>query len=134
MTASTMFPDHEAPFIAWLAQQMPEAEGLKLDHARQLTMGHSNQSWEVAVAWAGGSDRYILRSPPDGIGLLEPYDVAKQYHVMRALEGSAVPLPRMLWLEGSGKVLGRPFFLMERLDGFAIERGLPAELDTTPTA
>ncbi len=132
---STMFPDRNAQFIAWLGEQLPDAKGLKLDHARQLTFGHSNQTWDIAVSWDGGSDRYILRSPPDGIGLLEPYDVAKQYHVMKALEGGAVPLPKMLWLDNEGDVLGKPFFLMERLDGFGIEWNLPSDLlDATPEA
>jgi aminoglycoside phosphotransferase (APT) family kinase protein len=132
---STMFPDRNEPFIAWLAEQMPDVRGLKLDHARQLTFGHSNQTWDIGVSWAGGGDRYILRSPPDGIGLLEPYDVAKQYHVMKALAGGPVPLPKMLWLENSGSVLGKPFFLMERLDGFGIEWNLPSDLlEATPEA
>lgn len=134
MSGSTMFPDRDGPFVAWLAGRTPQARGLKLDHARQLTLGHSNQTWDVAVSWEGGSDRYVLRAPPIGVGLLEPYDVARQYHVMKALEGSPVPLPRMLWLEESGEVLGKPFFLMERLDGFAVERGLPEELDRSPAA
>jgi aminoglycoside phosphotransferase (APT) family kinase protein len=135
MSASTMFPAREAAFVAWVAEQMPDARGLKLDHARQLTFGHSNETWDVQLSWDGGELRTILRAPPDGIGLLEPYDVAKQYHVMKALEGGAVPLPKMLWLENSGAVLGKPFFLMEKLNGFGIEWNLPSDLlDATPEA
>jgi aminoglycoside phosphotransferase (APT) family kinase protein len=123
-----MFPAREADFLRWLGGHLPRAEGLALDHARQLTFGHSNQTWDVAVSWREGGeargDRYILRAPPAGIGLLEPYDVAKQYRVMKALEGGAVPLPRMLWIDESGDVLGLPFFLMERLEGYGIEWNL----------
>lgn len=127
-----MFPRHEAAFTAWLQARIAGATDLRVERAKQLTFGHSNQTWDIAVRWiADGQlreDRYILRAPPEGIGLLEPYDVAKQYHVMQALGGSGVPVPKMLWLDDSNEVLGRPFFLMERLDGFSIEWNLPGDI------
>ena len=62
--------------------------------------------------------------PPEP-GLLEPYDLPRQFDVLRALEGTAVRAPRALWLEPSGDVLGRPFFVMERVDGEIYERDVP---------
>lgn len=128
---AAMFPRHEARFAAWLGEQLGCGD-VAVVHAKQLTFGHSNQTWDIAVRWteqgASREGRYILRCPPDGIGLLEPYDVAKQYRVMKALGGSGVPVPEMLWLEASGAVLGKPFFLMERLDGYGIEWNLPGPI------
>lgn len=52
---------------------------------------------------------------PDGI--LAPYDVGRQFRVMRALANSEVPVPAVLWHEAQGEVLGAPFFMMERVHG-----------------
>lgn len=37
--------------------------------------------------------------------------------MLRALEGTGVPVPRALWLEEDPAVLGTPFYVMERLEG-----------------
>ena len=42
-----------------------------------------------------------------------------------ALERTPVRAPRALWLEDTGDVLGRPFFVMERLPGDVYEMALP---------
>ena len=36
--------------------------------------------------------------------------------------------PKVYWHEGTGDVLGREFYVMERLDGTVYERGVPEEL------
>jgi len=41
----------------------------------------------------------------------------REFRVMRALEKTDVPVPRVLWLEEDESVLGTPFYLMERLEG-----------------
>jgi len=48
--------------------------------------------------------------------------------VMRALEGTAVRAPQPLWIEETGDVLGRPFFVMARTPGDVYEWALPAAL------
>ena len=74
----------------------------------------------------------MLRTRPEGEGLLEPYDVLKQYRVMKALENSEVPVPKMYWAESDESVIGRPFFVMEKLDGVIVEFEIPAYLLAAP--
>ncbi|MGK2964832.1 MAG: phosphotransferase family protein [Tepidiformaceae bacterium] len=50
-------------------------------------------------------------------GILAPYDVAREHRVMRALQGAGIRVATPLWLEESGEVLGRRFFVMERVRG-----------------
>ena len=51
---------------------------------------------------------------------------------MRSLEHTPVRVPRALWLENSGDVLGRPFFVMERVPGTVYEMEVPEGADATP--
>jgi aminoglycoside phosphotransferase (APT) family kinase protein len=58
----------------------------------------------------------ILR-PQRSDGILAPYDVGRQFRVMRALAKTAVPVPPVLCYEPGGSILGAPFFLMARVTG-----------------
>ncbi len=66
-----------------------------------------------------------VRLRPRPPALLEPYDLERQFHVLQALQPTPVRVPRALWLEDSGDVLGRPFFVMERVAGTVYEMEVP---------
>ena len=74
----------------------------------------------------------VLRLRPRPPALLEPYDLERQFEILRALERTPVRAPRALWLENTGDVLGRPFFVMERLPGDVYEMDAPDGPDVTP--
>jgi len=56
------------------------------------------------------------------------HDVLREYRVLSALAGGAVPVPRPLVACADPAVLGAPFYLMEALDGDAIRFELPPAL------
>lgn len=56
----------------------------------------------------------VLR-PQRQDGILAPYDVERQFRVMRALSRTAVPVPAVLWFERENDVFGAPFYFMERV-------------------
>jgi aminoglycoside phosphotransferase (APT) family kinase protein len=62
-------------------------------------------------------ERLVARLEPQGFNVFPSYDVGVQYRVLRALEGSGVPLPRPRWLSEDASVLGTRFFVMDRVDG-----------------
>jgi aminoglycoside phosphotransferase (APT) family kinase protein len=70
----------------------------------------------------------VVRLRPKPPALLEPYDLARQFTILRALQDTAVRVPRALWFEDSGEVLGRPFFVMERVVGDVYEMEAPADV------
>ena len=59
----------------------------------------------------------VARIKPSGFQLFPEYDLPAQYGVMKALHGSGIPVPEMLWEEKTGSVIGDPFYLMEKIDG-----------------
>jgi aminoglycoside phosphotransferase (APT) family kinase protein len=85
--------------------------------------------------WDDGApqrEEVVLRVRPKPPSLLEPYDLRKQYEIMRALEPTPVRAPRVLWYEETGDVLGREFLVMAYAPGVAYERNIPDELTNDP--
>jgi aminoglycoside phosphotransferase (APT) family kinase protein len=125
-----------ARLARWLRTQLSGSDDVRVEGVGRLEVGHSAEMLALTIAWraGGGEERrdVVVRLRPPSPGLLEPYDLPRQFRILRALEGTAVKAPRALWLEPSGDVLGRPFFVMERLAGEVYERGVPAELDADP--
>ncbi|MCV7300329.1 phosphotransferase family protein [Mycobacterium barrassiae] len=109
----------------WLRTQLEDVDDLRLEGLDRVEFGHSAEMMVLTIVAGGESRDVVLRLRPPSPALLEPYDLAKQFTVLRALEGSNVRVPRALWLEDSGDVLGRPFFVMERLPGTVYEMDAP---------
>ena len=120
----------------WLRTQLPDADDVRVEGLDRIEFGHSAEMMVLTVVTHRGSaeDRQdvVLRLRPRPPALLEPYDLARQFTVLRALEGTAVRVPPALWLEDSGDVLGRPFFVMERVAGSVYEMEAPKEPDVAP--
>jgi aminoglycoside phosphotransferase (APT) family kinase protein len=128
--------DVGAALTVWLRSQLPEATDLKVEGLNQVEFGHSAETLLFTVVWQQHGARHrrdvVLRLRPPSPGLLEPYDLRRQFDVLRALENTPVRAPRGLWIEETGDVLGRPFFVMERLDGEVYEREVPPHLKDSP--
>ncbi|WP_051791896.1 phosphotransferase family protein [Amycolatopsis jejuensis] len=120
----------------WFAAKLPEAGNLEVTGIDRLSVGHSNETVGLTLRWTqGGKPRtreVVLRTRPVGPGLLEPYDLPKQFNVMQSLESSDVPVPKVLWLETDEDVIGRPFYVMERLHGEVYEPRIPEDVLSTP--
>lgn len=117
---------------AWLRAQLPDADDVRVEGLDRVNFGHSAEMMMLRiVAVRGGRDDRqdaVLRLRPKPPALLEPYDLARQFAILRALATTAVRVPRALWLEDTGDVLGRPFFVMERAVGQVYEMEPPTDL------
>ncbi|MCL9758098.1 phosphotransferase family protein [Frankia sp. AiPa1] len=122
--------------VTWLRSQLPSATGLRLVNHDRLTLGHSADMVMLSLAWTADGTEHsrdaVLRFEPPSPGLLEPYDLPRQVRILRALETSDVRGPAVLWSDEHGELLGRPFYIMERLPGSVYEQVIPAELDARP--
>ena len=81
--------------------------------AEKTPTGQSNPTFLLSSP----SGRYVLRKKPPGQLLKSAHAVEREYRVMKGLEHSEVPVPRMLLLCEDESVLGTPFFVMEYVDG-----------------
>ncbi|GAP38109.1 phosphotransferase [Piscinibacter sakaiensis] len=80
---------------------------------RQVEGGQSNPTFIVDA----GTRRFVLRRKPPGVLLQSAHAVDREYRVLKALQGSAVPVPRVRTLCEDADVLGSPFYLMDFVDG-----------------
>jgi len=80
---------------------------------RRVEGGQSNPTFIVDA----GARRYVLRRKPAGTILQSAHAVDREYRVLKALDGSAVPVPRARVLCEDPEVLGSTFYLMDFVDG-----------------
>ena len=85
-------------------------ESLRLE---AINAGQSNPTWFVTSP----TRDMVLRKKPAGTTLASAHAVDREYRIMAALQGSGVPVPRMLRMVDDPAVIGTPFYLMERLQG-----------------
>ena len=78
--------------------------------------GRSNPTYRIADA-----DRtWVLRRPPYGHVLPSAHDMKREFTVISALAGTAVPVPKTVLLCEDVSVLGAAFYLMELVDGRSV--------------
>src|ERR1700693_3116448 len=92
-----------------------------------ISLGHSTEVHLVHFdchSWA-------LRRPPRGPLLPTAHDVMREYRVLKALQDTAVPVPRVYAACDDPNYIGAPFYLMEYVRGDVI-RADGKNFATTP--
>lgn len=111
-----------AALEGWLAERVSGFAGpLSLE---QFKGGQSNPTYRLSTPQA----RYVMRSKPGPQAKLLPsaHAIEREFRVMQALAGSAVPVPRMLALCEDESVIGRAFYVMECVEGRVLwDQSLP---------
>ena len=81
--------------------------------AEQFEGGQSNPTYKL-LSDVGS---YVLRRKPLGRLLPSAHAVDREYRVMRALSGTAVPVPEVYAMCEDDTLIGSAFYVMEFLDG-----------------
>jgi aminoglycoside phosphotransferase (APT) family kinase protein len=101
------------------SQGMPVTEPLQI---APISGGQSNPTYILK----SGDLRLVLRKKPPGQLLASAHAIDREYRVMKALRGSAVPVPHMHAYCEDDHILGTPFYVMEFLDGRVLtDQSLP---------
>jgi aminoglycoside phosphotransferase (APT) family kinase protein len=103
-----------------LAEILHDSRWLTCDVAL-VSGGKSNLTYRVA----SDAGEVILRRPPLGHILPTAHDMGREYRVMTALAGTAVPVPRTFHLAAADNALAAPFYVMERVLGHICRNELP---------
>jgi len=96
--------------------------------------GRSNLTYRLEFRAPGdtGPDapvtRLVLRRPPLGHVLPTAHDMSREYRVLSALHGTAVPVPRPVAICPDAELLGAPFYLMEWVDGVVFRTSADARV------
>jgi aminoglycoside phosphotransferase (APT) family kinase protein len=92
-------------------------------HAEPIGEGHSNVTFELSTG-------VVLRRPPRGPLPPSAHDVLREARLLGALEPTPVRTPRVLAVCEDTRVIGAPFYVMERVKGEVITDRLPEPLDS----
>ena len=110
----------EAVLLPYLKREVPSI-GAVHDIAR-ITSGSSNELFELSA----DTGPVILRRPPRQRLSASAHDVAREFRVLSALAGTLVPHPDPIHLCPDDSVLGVPFLLMSKVEGFHLKAPYPA--------
>jgi len=121
----------------WLAENDLPGGGQKLT-VDLIAGGRSNLTYRVDARAAGEpgaaeeppATRLVLRRPPLGHVLPTAHDMSREYRVLSALHGTAVPVPRPVVLCQDETVIGAPFYMMEWVDGVVFRSSEDAKILT----
>ena len=105
--------------LARLATWMTDVLGVEIDdplRAELIVGGRSNLTYLIAT----GTSRWVLRRPPLGRRLPTAHNMSREVQVIRALAGSAVPVPGIVGECVDDAVIGAPFYVMQFVDGRVI--------------
>ena len=98
---------------SWLQAQVPGFEGpLQIE---MFKGGQSNPTYKLITPNAA----YVMRAKPGPVAKLLPsaHAIEREFRVMSALQGSDVPVAKMLALCEDESVMGRAFYIMECVNG-----------------
>ncbi len=92
--------------------------------------GRSNLTYLLDTGSAASPVRgplLVLRRPPLGHVLPTAHDMAREYRVLSALDGTDIPVPKPVALCPDTDVVGAPFYLMEHVTGLILRTAPDAE-------
>jgi aminoglycoside phosphotransferase (APT) family kinase protein len=95
--------------------------GLTVGTIEPIAEGHSGFTYWVDIERDAGKRRYVLRLTPPGARPAGAADVARQGRIMAALNARGLPVPAIPAVSSEPVVDGRPFVLMEAVEGDRIE-------------
>jgi len=109
----------------WLGAQLPGGTTPEITVESGVdTNGMSSETIMLTGRWnvdgAPVEQRWVMRVAPadEDVPVFATYRLDHQFEVMRQVgELTDVPVPKVRWIEPTGEILGRPFFLMDRIDG-----------------
>jgi aminoglycoside phosphotransferase (APT) family kinase protein len=98
-----------------------------LETATKFSDGQSNPTYLLTT---GAGVHFVLRAKPPGQLLASAHQVDREFRVLKALRGTAVPVPQALYLSPEASSIGRMFYVMSHVDGRILWD--PALPDETP--
>lgn len=108
-----------------LGDDAPEVSGLT-----KASLGRSRENWLFDAVWGdrGSEVREPLIVRRDPLGGLVESERSTEFALLKALEESSIPAPRVRWLDATGEWLGRPSLIMHREPGASDYHILNGEL------
>ena len=123
--AGTGSPRSEAGARAALARFLATASGadaVEVTSFAPLRGGAIQENWAVDARFSGGTvageQRLVLRTAAP-TGVVASLGRLEEFAVLKAAFAAGVTVPQPLWASNAPEIMGKPFFMMRRVDGTA---------------
>ena len=107
----------------------------RISPLQRMSGGAVQQNWAVDAELTGGplagNQRWVLRMDAPA-SVAESLTRNEEFRVLKAMQEADVLAPRPLWSCEDGRVMGRPFFIMQRLPGIAAGHKLARDASLVP--
>ena len=124
MSQSQQLEQIRAQLTGWFLTQLPDVDQLELSELVMPGAGSSNETFFLTLntVTAGHAlcRELVIRWQPKGFLVFpqDAYDMAQQYTLQHRLAATDVPVPEVLWCETDASVIGAPFYIMQRVNGW----------------
>jgi aminoglycoside phosphotransferase (APT) family kinase protein len=108
----------------WFAKSLPQAEEIAVSELKMPGAGSSNETFFLQLNTVENgipeTKELVIRWQPGGFLVFprDAYDMKQQFLLQQRLSKTNVPAPPVVWLEEDAAVIGAPFYIMERVDGW----------------
>ena len=113
--------------IKYFSQHLPQFEGNLW--VKQFPGGASNLTYAVNI----GDARLVLRRPPFGPKIKSAHDMSREYKLFSKLIHSYNKVPKPLLFCEDESIIGREFYVMERVEGVILRSGMPEAMHPEPS-
>ncbi len=101
----------------WLDELADRLDPAGVSDVRPLAGGASSLTYSALM----GDRRVVVKVAPPGVAPILHRDVLRQARLIRALSGTAVPVPDVLWEDAGSPPDVPPLFVMSFLEGTSLE-------------
>lgn len=112
--------------LAYLKSNLPNFSDT-ID-VKQFPGGYSNLTYLISTT----KQEFVLRKPPLGANIKSAHDMSREYKVLSLLEPIYAKIPKPIIFCEDEKIVGAPFYIMERVKGIILRNKIPKGLDLTP--
>jgi aminoglycoside phosphotransferase (APT) family kinase protein len=106
---------NEGELRYWLVRTTGDPS-LRITGLTRLSGGAIQQNWALEVVLRGDPQRWVLRTDAPAM-LAVSHSRAEEFALLRVARAAGVAVPQPLYLCRDISVIGRPFFIMARVDG-----------------
>jgi len=110
----------------YLREHLPQYTGALT--VKQFPGGASNLTYALDI----GAHRLVLRRPPFGPKIKSAHDMSREYKLFSRLINHYEKVPAPIHFCEDESILGREFYIMERVEGIILRAGMPEVMYPEP--
>ncbi len=114
-----------ASLLKYLAIKITSVSATDKIEILQFPGGASNLTYQINI----GAKEMILRTAPKGVNIKGAHDMGREFHVLKKLGPHFPYCPKPIAFCEDKTVIGRSFFIMEKVTGIIPRKKMPVDLD-----